>query len=337
MGESKRDRKELLRRICDEDVNTIFGAKSSILNKFEVLFEYTVDFDEFPELERYHSLLDSHGELEKRPLILFCFYRLSRNFKNKDLKDFECDCCKGVTEFYKTIYDWLKDFACEPQTETLMKYWLRHPEKNILFKGDTMTSVFTPLKEYIKLKLGISRTSSLTEDWELYWLKNKGSIELSKAAYDFIWRACSPANFFPVPQGFNTGRSNFGKWDSWDLTLKQIYQWYLDNPQMNNQTNNRSLVEMFQYSSNKEDAILHCVEWLKSFALWGNFVEQNYMQSFLWLDGRPKKFFQNHTLEYGLPKTIEEYEEFFENVVFCIEKRGDAMDKRLNNSLKLFS
>lgn len=157
-----------------------------------------------------------------------------------------------------------------------------------------------------------------------YWLKHIWEIELSDAAYSFISNSYFPANFLPVPQGFNTGRSNFGKWDSWDLTLNQIYQWYMDNPQMNDPTNDCALAEMFIHAQNK-----YCTEWLKNFHSWKNFVELNYMRSFLLPDGRPKRFFVNHTLEYGLPKTIDEYEEFFQSVVICIEKRGDDMNKHL--------
>lgn len=329
MKEAKRDRKESIRELCEEKVRTISNAKKSVLMNFYTLLDHTHDFSGFPELERYFSILKSNVNYKNYSLILFCIYRLSSKLDNNEIKHFECDCCQGATEFYKKMYGWMSDYVCESQADTIGKYLLRHPDKKIFFKGDTMTSVFTPLKEYIKLKSGIQCIPQ-TEDWELYWLNHIPTIELSDAAYSFIWYGYSPANFLPVPQGFNTGRSNFGKWDSWDLTLNQIYRWYLDNPQMSDRTNDCALEEMFIHSQNQDDTILHCTEWLKFFHSWDKFVELNYMQAFLLPDGRPKRFFKSHTLEYGLPKTTDEYEEFFQNVALCIGKRGDDINKHLN-------
>lgn len=335
-----RMREELL-KLELESVHKISDAKSSILSNFFHLLELLEDFSDYPELEKYSKLISAPFFIGtwKNMLVGLSVYRLSRKLSNEELKNFECDCCRGVTTLYKTVYQWLVDFICEPLPETTVKYQLRHADKNMLFKGDTMTSVFTPIKEYIKLKYGLTNTHSLicsntkpTDDWESYWAENIWHIDISKSANEFIYRGYSFANFLPVPQGFNTGRSNFGKWDSWDLTLAQIYQWYLDNPKTNGRTDDCALEKLFKHAQNRDDVILHCTQWLKNFYSWENFVEQNYMQAFILPDGRPKKFFKNHTLEYGLPKTLEEYEEFFENVNSCIEERGDSINKYLADS-----
>ena len=97
-----------------------------------------------------------------------------------------------------------------------------------------------------------------------------------------------------------------------------------------NLSDNSALEKLFQHATRNENPVPYCTEWLKSFHSWENFVEQNYMQAFVLPDGRPKKFFSNHTLGYGLPKTLEEYEKFFKNVISCIKKREDSINKNLN-------
>lgn len=338
----------------EQRIRDVYDSKTSILSNFNFLLDYAETFYHLPEeLKKGWSLMENYYKHHMRTFISFCLYRLSGNLKAKSdkitarISDFECDCCQGVTKFYKTAYRWLDNFVCEPLTPTSEKYHLCH--ENIIFKGDTMTSVFTPLKEYFKLESGVRCTSSETEDWYTFWLNNMWEAEFGEPrettvsirfpyfVTEFICACYCPANFLPVPQGFNAGRSNYGKWDSWDLTLHQIYQWYLDNPssQRTYTTNDQALMKLFKYASSKEDTIQHCTEWLIGFGSWENFVEQNYMQSFLLPDGSPKRFFENHTLEYELPKTLNEYEEFFKNAVSCITERGNIMNKSLDTGIRL--
>lgn len=303
-------------------IQGISNTKESVLANFMKLLLFSKSYYGSHILEKYlsHEKYPSFSNKGKYNLIMYSVYCESINHADEKIKNFECDCCQGVTELYKNAYYWLQDF------ETV-KNQLRHANKNIIFKGDTMTSVFTPLKEYIKLRNNINETFSKTQ-WADYWIRNYSSLNISESACDFIWFGYSFANFIPVPQGFNRGRSNFGKWDSWDLTLTQIYQWYRDNSQTNNFSNDSALENLF--TQNKEEAIEHCKKWLKMFYSWDDFVKQNYMESFLLPDGSPKKFFNNHTLEYGLPKTLDEYENFFKNAVSCIKERGNTLNKVLN-------
>lgn len=322
------------------------NEKNYIATNFNDLLDNAETFSHLPEeLKKGRALMEHYNEFPMRTFISFCMYRLSAHLKTGNdkiaakIKGFECDCCQEVTEFYKGAYVWLKNFDCEPVARRSEKYQLRHG--NTIFKGDTMTSAFTPVKEYFKLKYGIKKTTSKTEDWEEFWLnilweaafgkgrETKDIVHFPNDVGEYIYACYCCANFLPVPQGFNTGRSNRGKWDSWDLTLHQIYLWYLDNPDPQNTctVNNQALEELFQYASNREDTIRHCAEWLTGFGSWESFVDQNYMQSFLLPDGSPKKFFKNHTLEHGLPKTEDEYKEFFANAVSCITERGNSMKK----------
>ena len=92
----------------------------------------------------------------------------------------------------------------------------------------------------------------------------------------------SIGNFIPVPRGFNTGRSGeYAKWDSWDLTLAQIFQWYTDNSDMTTICNHGALERLFTYAKNKESAIQYCEAWLQLFETWENFVKENYLEAFV--------------------------------------------------------
>ena len=78
--------------------------KHCVLEYFRVLLKHKLDFSGFPELEKYFSCAE-HAELSKKNIFtLFCIYRLSYKLRNKELKDFECDCSKDITNLYKTTY-----------------------------------------------------------------------------------------------------------------------------------------------------------------------------------------------------------------------------------------
>ena len=85
------------------------------------------------------------------------------------------------------------------------------------------------------------------------------------------------------------------------------------------------LETLFRNDRNKQTSIEYCVLWLERFGTWENFVKQNCMESFVDKKGVPKRFFKNHSLNYPIPKTIKEFEEFFETVNECIANRGKAI------------
>ena len=126
----------------------------------------------------------------------------------------------------------------------------------------------------------------------MVYFKRSNNIQLSSNAGLFLELGHTLGNFIPVPLGFNVGRSNFGKWDSWDLTLFQIYKWYSDNSQENEYYNNQALERLFTNDRNKQSTVLNCQEWLSTFRTWNDFVKENYLQSFVDRNGVPKQFFK---------------------------------------------
>lgn len=275
-------------------------------------------------LSHYMEVYRNEKNPSTRNLIKFCIYKLSAHLSDRELKNFDCDVSRGVIESFPQTYSWLTSSVIEHQTDRNgnaipMKYQLR--TSDTVFRGDTMTSIWTTLKEYAKLKTGTHMIDE-TDSWELFILRNHKKVDLSYHAGRFIQLGHSIGNFMPVPPGFNVGRSNYGEWDYWDLTLCQIYQWYMDNPGHSEYINNRALEILFANDRNKQTSILNCQMWLERFETWERFVQQNYMESFVDKNGIPKKFFKSHSLNNPLPTTIKEFEEFFKTVNECIMVRG---------------
>lgn len=293
-----------------------------IKDDFIELLHEKNNFSGAEELKHYYKMYCMETNSTKRNVMKFCIYRLSSNLVDSELKSFDCDVSKRVIESFPITYRWLNNFTCTNQKGSSIKYEVING--NRYFRGDTMTSAWTILKGYVKL-----RTSTYTigenDTWELFILRNVDRIPLSDAMGDFLQLVHSIGNFMPVPQGFNTGRSNFGKWDSWDLTLNQLYQWYKDNTPSGSTINNHSLEKLFKNDSNKQNSILSCQIWLESFNTWGQFVKENYLDSFVYKNGTPKTFFENHSLTNPTPKTIIEYETFLQTVNACIISRGNSI------------
>lgn len=295
------------------------------------LLEEKADFLGESVLAHYMEIYHNEKNPSMRNLLKFCIYRLSANLTDIELRSFDCDVSRGVIEAFPQTYSWLKDSVIEHQTDKNRndiptKYQLRI--NDTIFRGDTMTSIWTTLKDYVKLKTGTYKLNS-DDSWELFVLQNYKKIDLSYHAGQFIQLGHSIGNFIPVPPGFNVGRSNFGRWDYWDLTLFQIHQWYVDNQKESHYINNHALEVLFSNDKNKQFSIINCQKWLESFGTWQRFIQKNYMESFVDKNGKPKKFFKRHSLEYPLPKTTGEFEEFFKTVNECIADRGKAIINRL--------
>lgn len=292
-----------------------YDYKEELLNKLYL----SNDFSGCEKIREYIRIYEIIDDEKKKNILKFIIYKLSAQLNNQEMREFDCDVSINVNTLYKKIYTWLYDYEIENQKTSVYKYELVN--KNKFFRGDTMTSALVPLKRYLELK-GINKQKMKESTLEEFILDNINRIDISENVSSFLHNVHTIGNFIPVPQGFNIGRSNFGRWDSWDLTLQQIFLWYQDNKELNKETNDRALEILFSSSKNKSDCVFHCVEWLKMFPSWEEFVNDNYLKHFLDNKGKPVLFFKNHTFENPLPQTIEESEEFFKKANICIVKRG---------------
>ncbi|MBQ4536675.1 MAG: hypothetical protein II994_03530 [Lachnospiraceae bacterium] len=278
------------------------------------------------ELASYLELYHKTKNASKGNLVKLCIYRLSRLVQDTELRQFDCDVSRGVAESFQKTYPWLQTSVCKNQynrngEEFALRYELL--KQNEVYRGDTMTSAWTTIKEYVKLKLFVQDIPQ-NDKWELYILRNIKKIQLSAEAGKFLQLTHTIGNFLPVPAGFNVGRSYYGYWDFWDLSLYQIYLWYKDNSK-SDYINNTALERMFLHDQYKHYTIPNCQAWLSSFGTWENFIKDNYLDAFVKKNGVPKMFFKNHSLEHPLPETLQEFEEFFATVNKCIQQRGRAV------------
>lgn len=291
------------------------------------------DFSGCEKIKEFIRLYQVVEDEKKKNLLKLNLYKLSGQLDVRHIREFDCDSCEDVTEVYNKAYKWLNDYNIEKQRNKTVKYEL--VKDDVYYRGDTMTSPLTPLKRYFVLQGFDEKT--IRKNFDDFVLDNISNINISENASNFICNTHSIGNFFPVPQGFNTGRSNFGKWDSWDLVMKQIYLWFQDNPNISVQTNNTALTKLLSNSKNVGDAVNHCVQWLKNFSDWKDFVNGNHLNSYVDSKGKPISFFKNHSLENPLPNTLEEMEEFFKNANNCILKRGIEIDKKLNSDSEIIN
>lgn len=291
------------------------------------------DFSGCEKIKEFIRLYQVVEDEKKKNLLKLNLYKLSGQLDVRHIREFDCDSCEDVTEVYNKAYKWLNDYNIEKQRNKTVKYEL--VKDDVYYRGDTMTSPLTPLKRYFVLQGFDEKT--IRKNFDDFVLDNISNINISENASNFICNTHSIGNFFPVPQGFNTGRSNFGKWDSWDLVMRQIYLWFQDNPNISVQTNNTALTKLLSNSKNVGDAVDHCVQWLKKFSDWKDFVNGNHLNSYVDSKGKPILFFKNHSLENPLPNTLEEMEEFFKNANNCILKRGIEVDKKLNSDSEIIN
>lgn len=291
------------------------------------------DFSGCEKIKEFIRLYQVVEDEKKKNLLKLNLYKLSGQLDVRHIREFDCDSCEDVTEVYNKAYKWLNDYNIEKQRNKTVKYEL--VKDDVYYRGDIMTSPLTPLKRYFVLQGFDEKT--IRKNFDDFVLDNISNINISENASNFICNTHSIGNFFPVPQGFNTGRSNFGKWDSWDLVMKQIYLWFQDNPNISVQTNNTALTKLLSNSKNVGDAVNHCVQWLKNFSDWKDFVNGNHLNSYVDSKGKPISFFKNHSLENPLPNTLEEMEEFFKNANNCILKRGIEIDKKLNSDSEIIN
>ena len=140
--------------------------------------------------------------------------------------------------------------------------------------------------------------------------------------YHTLW------NFIPFPNGYNLRKGLSILHDYLDLTLACIYNYYHENEEnkiykSDGKQYNYHCIFCLNYSEEKI-----CFEkWLKSFVSWENFVEKNYLQTFVDTNNNyyPKELCDGHFKKGGLPKTIDECNQYFNNASEWILQRGRDM------------
>lgn len=279
------------------------------------------DFTGSEKIEQYIKEYDNEKDPAQKSLILFLIYRLSAGLKERNIKNFDADVCRGVVENYRTNFSYYNKFTVRQQgveSPNNPKYELVYQAE--VYRGDSMTSIWTSLKEYTKLYLGVN-SIALDDEWEHYIFRNRSKLHISKNFGKFLSLGHSVGNFNPVPLNFNTSRSHFGKRDYWDLTLIQIREWYTD--QSRNQSDEALAILLGQeiLPGKINETINYTKQWLKSFNSWDQFVSAHYFEPFV-ENGKVIPFYPGHNFYKSVQKTLEDFETLFLNCSTMIEKRG---------------
>lgn len=218
---------------------------------------------------------------------------------------------KYTKRYGRKILNWIDDPDCASEllAEAYMKLWpFMYDEENQKFWSDTMSSVQYTMADvfeaYIESEnakrnrlLSQSKQNCTIRYMVDYFAKISNSENIDECiksaareiekieninAFLSAWHTIG--NYCPVPKGFNSPRSNFGKHDLWDLTLMILRKWYLTQ---NRNSKEKILIEdLFHF--NKKADVSATQKWLKYFGDgengWKNFVDTFLFQDWVYTD-----------------------------------------------------
>lgn len=274
-------------------------------------------------LELYFTSTLNEEDVVKAVLKRYLVYKMTAESTIKFFKNVDCDSLEVVVKDYRKLFPWLDTFNIREQAFE-NKYELYNNE-GFIFRGDTMISIQTTLKKYLYLKLGIKKLPN-NVDFNRFIFNNMEFIDISEECVNFVASMHCMGNFIPVPQGFNIGRANFGRFDYWDLTMDCLYQWYLDNS--NGYSNDDALELLFRHANvnYKQVTINNTKAWLKMFNNWEDFLKQNYLYCYVDRNTlEPCRLFEGHSFDHPVPETLEEMEELFTNANYFAMTRMEEM------------
>ena len=354
LEEIKGDIKRIFEKISNESIEEI------------QYHENAIDSKNYDDIERRTILQTTRENVELKlkallPKTLYkcpsipsgvenmCWYKISglslwdkkgnkvRNNHNIATVEFDYDVSLRNIVIYALAFDYVLSKKTKIRKYIFNKFELCEKESYCIFRGDTMNSYATTVHEYLKLKVPVIDSKYLEfEDkygsakWEAFLLdERKWETDLlSKDAKKFIEINHTIGNLIPMPiikgESLNCARYLKTK-DYWDLTLNGIYRWYRFG------RDEKYLEEVFAV---KDISVV--TEWLINyFGEWDDFVEKNYLQSFVKVSqqeenddykfGQPKELWKNHF--EGIKQGINEYEQFFCNSIKWIEERGELIAK----------
>lgn len=220
----------------------------------------------------------------------------------------DCDRLPLTLDIYKRL--WGNEF----------EFWNTKQTDFVEANGETMNSFVTPYKAFYK---------------ETYNLSNpvfKDYAKLTHTVGNFIpvYAIKNKKNWFSP---FNSKRYR-STYDYWDLTLKHIKEFLNDFEDSHDSIKNFLETTLNDNSFKYKKYILESAQWILSFNTWSNFVEKNFLQSFLEdpkdLTSEPKEFWHNHFK--GTVSTQDETKliEFLNIVNQAILERSSLIYKQLH-------
>lgn len=324
---------------------------------------------------RDRNLLEQFGHVDcENNLKRFALYRTGAKWENIDN-----DVSLAAVVMYCMIYDWLELKNIRRQmlfySSSPCNAWKKFEikcENGHCYRGDTMTSAWTPFRKYLELLLdgtddslheyksimmqlfkkdegGTLYTTMINNEeydnfrvaacLQLLLSTNRNFLEtvdkvISEEAKKFLDNYMKSGNFIAVPECFNASRSNGGQWDTVDRMLWKIYQYFC------NGNDSKYLYEMF--TKNKCVAVENCLKWFEDSGInkedininrWKKFVKENLLEPFVDLDTPDWKPI---SLKTGAPisEDDEDYRPMPEDLGKC-EKFFETVNKGIEERNKL--
>lgn len=291
---------------------------------------------------KLNRLLPDFKYAEQNVLCKICFYYISawviKDVKNSSgLKtvEYEYDSSLTAMIIFAMLYENDNINRLHISNFIYNKFEISIDGLDYHFRGDIMNSYATTFHRYLNC-IGYNANKGGKYRYEImlleYLKKNKG-IEISEEATRFLKDYHTIGNIILVPfvsrnQMFNNPRG-IGKYkDYWDLTLLCIYNWYMEN---------KTEYNLYNLLMENDKHVALCEKWLEKFKdsmgekSWYVFVEKNYLQDFVEIDGKPKELWKGHFTGKILPEKKEQYHDFFTNASDWIEKRGKRIVEKIKN------
>lgn len=158
--------------------------------------------------------------------------------------------------------------------------------------------------------------------------------EISSEAKAFLGNYMMPGNYIAVPEYFNSGRSNGGEWDTVDCMLWRIYKYFASGK-------DEYLSQLFCKWETEDEkrrrAVENCKDWFADSGIhsWEEFVSDNLLTPFVDPVTKVPIVLKNPNIDLSerrtfepIPKSLEEFEIFFETVNRGILKRNNLIWER---------
>ena len=315
----------------EDMIEKLKGESVQELVNYDVKDEWKNDITSSAEKElndhledRFHFNTYTISAWEK-----MCCYQISKQI---DSDEIDCDVALRSVVIYALAFPGTYDWSIKNQYKKKYKYCLQNDKCGFEYRGDTMNSYKTTIREYLRT---YSHEEKSVKDFITLTSNNKwGTLEQYDYFYKYAhWEACildnynyfsslltheakefirlnhTMGNLIPAPWEFNCPRGNLnakknkdykGKIkDYWDLTLLVIWKWYMSEHEgIRNDHFLKDIVNEIEKDQNKKIDV--CKKWLECFKDWDDFVEKNYMQDFV--NKCVNKC--NEKNKYGMPKEL---------------------------------
>ena len=296
------------------------------------------------------------------PVRRFALYKLD---EDEAFKGVDCDVSLAAIVTYALMHEWLIYPTIQKQKGYARKYEIKNGSGTI-YKGDTMTSAWPFIKEYLDCLYKHKNTSNEFE--KSFTLSKRGRLatddprykELKKYFYDqiisneaflaiientisnearaFLDNYHKPGNMIICPKKFNKERAGYqARYDTVDRMLWAIYNYF--------QTKEKQYLEkLFRKveGNDLETSIKNFEKWMDEAKIktWSKFVEINLLDDFVEKDTQiPISMKTDKPIEDSedydpMPETPDEFEAFFSNLNRRIKARTKRIYTKITDDYK---